>query len=228
MALLSVINMVHLKALRNFSKVHMVHIATHLHLVIPRRKVPLDHLPILTEHRPILMDHRPIPTDHLRIPTDHLIAMDHHPIPTMDHQHLIAMDHKHPPIATDLHMEFPDSQPVSLNHPVSLKYRETLRSPKSPPTQRILIHHHYPQTPTPPPSLTILPTPLLPHRHQTVLHHRPENQPLTALKERSLQGHRIGSNSLHHHQHILMDLHHPMVHNHHRPSAHNHNQPMAH
>merc|ERR1711874_840680 len=118
------------------------------------------------------MDHRPIPTDHLRIPTDPLIAMDH----------------QHHPIATDLHMESPDSQPVSLNHPVSLKFRATPRTPKSPPTQRILIHHHYPQTPTPPPSLTILPTPL-PHRHQTVLHHHPENQPLTALKERSHQGH---------------------------------------
>merc|ERR1719228_881170 len=167
--------MVHLKALRNFSMVHMVHIATHLHIVIP--------------HHPIPTDHRPIPTDHLRIPTDNpLIAMDHHLIPTMDHQH------HH--IATDLHMESPDSQPVSLNHPVSLKFRAIPRSPKSPPTQLILIHHHYPQTPTPPPSLTTLPTPL-PHRHQTVLHHRPENQPLTALKERSHQGHRNGSNSLH-------------------------------
>merc|ERR1719290_459021 len=105
----------------------------------------------------------------------------------MDHQHHpIAMDHQHHPIATDLHMESPDSQPVSL------KFRGTLRSPKSPPTQRILIHHHYPQTPTPPPSLTILPTTLLP-LHQTILHHRLENHPLTALKARSHQRHRIGS-----------------------------------
>merc|ERR1719228_2410023 len=186
--------MVHLKALRNFSMVHMVHIATHLHIVIP--------------HHPVPSDNRPIPTDHLRIPTDNpLIAMDHHLIPTMDHQH------HH--IATDLHMEFPDSQPVSLNHPVSLKFRAIPRSPKSPPTQRILIHHHYLQTPTPPPSLTILPTPLLPHRHQTVLHHHLENQPLTALKARSHQGHRIGSNSLHHNnkdKHTRMDLHHPLAH----------------
>merc|ERR1719187_1587970 len=177
----------------------MVHTATHLHTVIPhhtvipRHTVPLDHLPILT-------DHHLIPTEHLPIPTDlHLIPMDFHPI---------AMDHQHNPIATDLHMEFPDSQPVSLNHPVSLKYRATPRSPKSPPTQRILIHHPCHPLPTPPPSLTTLPTPLLPHRHQTVLHHPLENQPQTALKERSHQGHRIGSNSLHHRNSLTVHNHH--------------------
>merc|ERR1719187_2194967 len=193
----------------------MVHTATHLHTVIPhhtvipRHTVPLDHLPILT-------DHHLIPTEHLPIPTDlHLIPMDFHPI---------AMDHQHNPIATDLHMEFPDS------HPVSLKSRAPPRSPKSPPMQLISIHHLCHHLPTPPPSLMILPTPL-PHLHQTVLHHHLENQPLTVHKERSHQDHRNGSNSLHHSnrltlhnhhhhhphlkdQHTLMDLHHPMVHNH--------------